>query len=558
MLDFARDPKFWERVRNTDEFEWHRREIKELYSSAFKTEPRAHSVEDVLSVDDKGLWRLQFDQLQSSAILSLIYPENEEYYNNLLKIIWAYLNEYTWAPLGHYTEQYYQRTPKDFDYGLLDIFACSAAFALAEIKSLFKDRFPTLITDRITYELRRRAIEPYLTRKFFWESHNNNWTAVCAGAIGGVLMYEEPALFFENQERLHKSMECYLASYNDDGMCVEGVGYWSFGFGFFASYAMLEREITNGKVDWFKQKKIKEISKFLQKTFLQRDTILTFSDTNIAQTYSVGLPHMLHTVYGDEIEKMPKAPALIVQDNTHFNFALRSFIYYSEEYFTDTLRTDVTYTADNSCYLIKRTKGYGFATKGGNNGESHNHIDVGSFILARNNKQIICDVGAGPYYDGYHTSKRYTFFYPSAYAHNIPIIDGIPEDDIARDDVYVSYDEKTSTAYMDISPAYKPDFIKSVKRSFKFEDYSLTLTDSFTLDGKREIKEHFVSVIKPQIFDGYIMIDDFKITTSADSTPTVTEKELERHLGATKYTAYIIEYTMPKGETEFTIECKAN
>ena len=86
----------------------------------------------------------------------------------------------------------------------------------------------------------------------------------------------------------------------------------------------------------------------------------------------------------------------------------------------------------------------------------------------------------------------------------------------------------------------------------------MTLTDSFTLDGKREIKERFVSVIKPQIFDGYIMIDDFKITTSADSTPTVTEKELERHLGATKYTAYIIEYTMPKGETEFTIEFKAN
>ncbi|MBO5374114.1 MAG: hypothetical protein J6A54_01530 [Clostridia bacterium] len=251
MLDFALDKALWKRVRESEEFSQHRQELRELYEEAFKDAPRPHSVEEILENNDGGLWRLQFDQLQASALLSLIYPDNEEYYQSLLRIVWAYLNEYTWAPLGHYTEQYYGKTPKDFDYGLLDIFACSIAFSLAEIKNLFKDRFPSLLRDRITYELRRRTIEPYLTRKFFWESHDNNWTAVCTGSVAGVLMYEAPELFFENQERIHKSMQCYLDSYKDDGMCVEGVGYWEFGFGFFASYAMLERELTNGEVDWF-------------------------------------------------------------------------------------------------------------------------------------------------------------------------------------------------------------------------------------------------------------------------------------------------------------------
>ena len=91
MLDFAKDKAFWERVRTSDDFKWHREEIKQLYDEAFKVEPRAHSAEDILENNDHGLWRLQFDHLQSSALMSLIYPENEEYYKNLLKIVWAYL-----------------------------------------------------------------------------------------------------------------------------------------------------------------------------------------------------------------------------------------------------------------------------------------------------------------------------------------------------------------------------------------------------------------------------------------------------------------------------------
>ena len=123
MLDSAKDKAFWQRVRTSDEFIQHRREIKELYEKSFQTPPRSHTAQDVLENNDHGLWRLQFDHLQASAIMSLIYPENEEYYKNLLESVWVYLNDYTWAPLGHYTEHYYQRTPADFDFGLIDIFA---------------------------------------------------------------------------------------------------------------------------------------------------------------------------------------------------------------------------------------------------------------------------------------------------------------------------------------------------------------------------------------------------------------------------------------------------
>lgn len=553
MLDFAKNKKFWERVRTSDEFAQHRQELKALYEKSFATPPRAHSADDVLNNNDHGLWRLQFDHLQSSALMSLIYPENEEYYKNLLESVWVYLNDYTWAPLGHYTEQYYGKTPADFDFGLIDIFAASASFALAEIKNLFSDRFPKLLIDRITYEIRRRTIEPFVNRKYFWETHDNNWTAVCTGAVGGVLMYEAPDIFRKYQARLHSAMECYLASYKDDGMCVEGVGYWSFGFGFFSSYALLEREFTNGEVDWFARPKVKEIARFIGKMFLQKNVMATYSDSAIDSKYNVGLPHLLRYVYKDLVEKLPMEHGIVVFDNTHFNFALRSFIYYDEKNNAEEMATDVTYSTENSCYFTKRTPSYGFTVKGGNNGESHNHIDVGSFILARNNKQIICDIGAGPYEHGYHTKERYTFFNPSAYAHNIPIFDGVGEDDIRRDDVFVNYDWENNVATLDITQAYGKDFVKSVVRSFTLKDDFVRLCDSFEFTKETEIKERFISIIEPKIVDGVAVIEDVVLKTDNRIEPQITVHVAKKHLDSSLYNVYIIDYTLPKGQLDFGI-----
>ena len=557
MLDFARDKSFWEKVRTSDEFIQHRKEILELYNSAFgKEKPRAHTADEILNENDHGIWRLQFDHLQSSAILSLIYPENQEYYTSLLNSVWAYLDDYTWAPLGHYTEQYYGKTPKDFDFGLIDIFAASVSFALAEIKNLFSDRFPRLLIDRISYEIRRRTIEPYMSRKFFWESHDNNWTAVCTGAVGSVLMYEDPELFFKYQERLHASMECYLKSYKDDGMCVEGVGYWSFGFGFFASYALLEREITNGAVDWFARPKVKEISKFIGKMFLQKNVMATYSDSGLDSTYNVGLPHLLRHVYGDGVEKLPIEHGTVVKDNTHFNFALRSFIYYSQENNATEMANDVTYSVESSCYFTKRTREYGFTVKGGNNGESHNHIDVGSFILARNNKQIICDIGAGPYLPGYHTNERYTFFNPSSYSHNIPMFDGVGEDSIARDDVFVSYNRESEHAYFEFAQAFGMNFLKSAVREFFFQENKITMKDAFVLDCEKEITERFVSIIEPKIVDGVAVIEDVALEVKGKIPPKITVKQAKKHLDSAIYNVYLIDYVLPKGQTNFEIEFK--
>ena len=557
MLEFAKDKALWDRVRNDDAFARHRKEIKAEYDKAFKERPRCKPAWAVLEFPNASGGTDTFRQLQSSALLALIYPDNEEYYRSLVETIWEICNEYTWAPLGHYND-YYNRTPQDFDPGLIDIFAASLAFSLAEIKHLFKDRFPKLLNDRISYELRRHTIEPYLNRKFFWEHHNNNWTAVCTGAVGGVLMYEDPEEFERQFSRLQASMECYLASYDDDGMCVEGTAYWGFGFGFFAVYAMLLREFSNGKHDWLKNPKVKSISQFIQKMHLQPNILAMFSDVNAREGYWVGLPHMLKTVYGDAIEKLTLDQATIVA-YCHWAFALRSTIYYNPEYTTDKLENG-TYYAPVSNYFIKRTDNYGLAFKGGNQWESHNHQDVGSFILARNNKQIFCDFGyIGPgNWPGYQGSRRNEYFQPSSFSHNLPIFDDMGQGGDDTNKARAVYNEETGVVYMDFTLGYdrkKHYKLQKAERSFKPLDDRIEMHDKFTFSDKTKITERFVTTIKPQIDGNTAIMGDVRLSTTTDATLNVIEQpyvdQLPDENGNYNQICYLLDYTLNGDTTEF-------
>ncbi len=552
MLDFAKEKQLWDNVRVSEDFARHRKEIKEKYDWAFEEAPRPHNAKEILGCNDKLYFR-KLAQLQSSALMALIYPDNEEYYDNLVETVWAYLNDYTWAPLGHYNS-YYDRTPQDYDPGLIDIFAGSVAFSIAEIKNLFKDRFPKLLTDRITAELRRRTIDPFLTRKYFWEKHPNNWCAVCMGAVAGVLIYEAPEIYMEQIDRVNSAMQVYIDSYADDGICVEGAAYWGFGFGFFVVHAMLQRELTSKEYDWFKVPKVKAISQYIQKMFLQKSVITTFGDCNTREGYWIGLPHMLKDVYGEDIESLPSDAGTIIA-YTHLAFSLRSVIYYKPEYVAKELKESVVNHTQGSCFFTKRTKNYGFATKGGNNGESHNHIDVGNFIFARNEKQIICDLGAGSYDEGYHTDKRYTFYHPSANSHNLPFFNGVGQDSYARDNVIVKYDDKESTATLNITNGYGAGCVKSVVRKYIFTDSSVKVNDVYDLEQGTEIKEHFITTIKPELNGNIVSIEDVTLHPSIDVTPELSMVTVKTHFG-TMLDVYQIDYYLPVGTREFTLNIK--
>ena len=555
MLDFAKERSFWDHVRESDEFLRHREEIKKKYDWAFEEKPQLMSYDTYFGKGDQGnLWYRQLFQLQSSAMMSLIYYDNDEYFKNLIDIIWVYLGEYSWSPLGHHNS-YYNTTPEEYDPSLIDIYAASIGFAMAEIKNLFADRLPQLIKDRMSDQIRRRIIDPYINRRFFWEWHDNNWNAVCMGAVGGTLMYEAPDVFLANKDRLRKSVDCYLDPYAEDGVCVEGTAYWGFGFGFFAIYASLLREFTNGEEDLFKLPKVKKIASFVQKTFMDTHTMVTFSDCNLKEGYWIGLPHLLRSIYGEEIDKLPSEQGTIMAYQ-HFAFALRSVLYYKKEYTADDKLKPVIYNLKDTGWFIKRGEHYGIALKGGTNGESHNHNDVGSFILSHNNRQIFVDLGSGAYCSDYHGEKRYTFFHPSSWSHNVPYFGEAAQDGEKRDRVVIDYDEATKTAKYEFANAYGLDYVRKIERSFVLEEKELTLIDEFdALDGT-PITERFVTRDLPIVDGKSTIILGVKLTPKDNIIPDIKVVDAPSHTSDKTEKVYCIDYTLPKGATRFeaTIE----
>ena len=557
MLDFAKDKKFWDYVRESDDFARHRREIKEKYDWAFEERPRLITYDGYFERgEDKMLWYRQLFQLQSSAILSMIYYDNEEYFNNLIDIIWVMCSEYSWSHLNHHNS-YYNTTPEEYDPALVDIYAASIGFSLSEIKHMLSDRLPQLIKDRISDQVRRRIIDPYINKKFFWEKHDNNWNAVCTGAVGCTLMYEAPDVFLANKDRLRKSVDCYLAPYADDGVCVEGTAYWGFGFGFFAIYASMLKEFTNGEEDLFKLPKVKAIAEFVQKTFMDTNTMVTFSDCNLKEGYWLGLPHLLRTVYGEDIDKLPSEQGTIMAYQ-HFAFAFRSVLYYKKEFTADDKLKPAIYNLDETGWFIKRGEHYGIALKGGTNGESHNHNDVGSFILAHNNKQVFVDLGSGDYCKGYHGEERYTFFHPSSWSHNVPYFGKMPQDGEKRDRVIIAYDEKTKTATYEFANAYGLDYVRRIERSFVLEEKEITLTDRFDADKGTPVTERFVSREIPEVKGNTVTILGVSLTPKDDIAPVVSVVDAPCHTHAGTEKVYCIDYTLPKDTYLFEAKITIN
>ena len=79
--------------------------------------------------------------------------------------------------------------------------------------------------------------------------------------------------------------------------------------------------------------------------------------------------------------------------------------------------------------MLRGAQNSAVIAKGGNNGESHNHNDVGSFYYLVDGEAFLDDLGAGEYTKDYFSEKRYEIFCNRGKSHNIPIIGCVDQKD---------------------------------------------------------------------------------------------------------------------------------
>ncbi|MBR2460181.1 MAG: heparinase II/III family protein [Clostridia bacterium] len=552
LLGKAMDPAFWQEVREKECYKFFRDELAELWAKNCEkpiealrySEFRMFKFTGNRSVYE-GQYFVRRRGLNTSALLSLIYPEEEKYLVRLMDTIYAICDEYTWCLPAHQTALEINNNAH------LDLFACETGFALAEIYTLLGDRLEPLIRDRIRVEYDRRILDSWENKKFGWEHGLANWNAVCTGSVGCSMMLMHPELMEKYKSRFDENIEFYLKGFKDDGICEEGVGYWHYGFGFFTVYADMIRRFTDGQTDYFVRAKVKEVATFIQKMFLSGKSSVSFSDGGRSCNYHLGLLHYLKNEYPDAISIPHPKDSYNADGCGRWCLHFRSALWLKEEYLTPDAQTpENTYFAQHSQWMIHKNASYGFAAKAGTNAEPHNQNDVGSFIIARAGRQVFTDMGAGAYTRQYFAADtRYGILQCSSRGHSVPIVNGTYQHE-GRE--YAAKDVKYENGVFssDIAGAYPISELKSLVRSFSWTDNSVILKDSYDYEGEGDIVERFVTLVEPKVEkDGVVTVDGVTLTyDAAKCSVTLGSEPMSSNANA-----YFIDLKLNSGVDEITV-----
>lgn len=487
--------------------------------------------------------------LSSAAILSLIYPENEEYLHTAEELIWAICDEYCWAVAAHTSGELSD------DSKIIDLFTAETAAALAEITAFLEKRLNKATVCRVKAELERRVFEPFRSNSYFWEHGNNNWSAVCAGGVGIALMYSDKKAAEEFMPRLIGAVNSCLASYTSDGTCLEGFTYWNYGFGYFVYFADMLYRFTDGRIDMFDNAHVQKTASYPQRSLMRGNSAVSFADAGENDKAQGELIHYLHRRYPETAALLPENRIKFPELNCRWCSYLRYFAWVDPEVKGES-EPEGTYLLPDAGQYITARRTYSFAVKAGNNDEPHNHNDIGEFIIATDRGQELCDLGAGRYTRDYFNEHRYEVFCNSSISHSVPIINGKTQSAGRRFSGSLSLNGDTVT--LDIGGAYDIGSI-SVSRRFELTDTAVTLTDSFS-GGIEAFTERFVSEIKPAVEGNRVKFGLCSLRFDSDKmNPVISEQQYAaRSLEpqAVFKTAYCVDFPVnPKdGGAEFVFE----
>ncbi len=483
----------------------------------------------------------------------------------LQDIMWAILDEYTWSLPAHLSGTGLSKVQRDGTY-TVDLFAAETGHALAETLALVGDDIHPIVKSRVHYEIERRVLSRTYEKEneFFWYSTTNNWSAVCSGSVGMTAIYE-----ISDTERLAHFIECTLSTlenfyrgFPDDGACLEGLGYWEYGFGYFMYFADMLYRRTEGEIDLFDDPHIKNAAFFYTKVFFKGARTVSFSDGATRGKCSCGAISVLSEHYPDFKIPSPEYISFHYSGGAEARFALTLRNLICRRFDTAESKLDVTGTHKLPCaqwYISSSKTGVGIAAKAGNNNEPHNHNDIGSFLIYKNGESIIADIGSGEYTRKYFSPERYTLFCNSSASHSVPIINGAYQSagkEFAASDVSVT----DSGLRADISGAYADRSLSSLVRdiSFDAERGFVKIRDSFVFsEDPTSVTERLVSEKRPIIGDGTVEIcaENEKMTIYFDAEMCTAEYSMvvDKAHNCSDRETYVIDFHVKSPTRTFVV-----
>lgn len=454
--------------------------------------------------------------------------------------IWTICEETYWGVPAHIGAQKKGPGLPDVTEPTVDLFAAETGMLLAWTYYLLGeklDRVSPLIRERILYEVQRKIISINLERDDFWwmgfsGRTVNNWNPwICSNWLPAVLILEN-----DNERRIQsifKILRCldnFLNPYPRDGGCDEGPGYWNRAGASLYDCLELLSSASKGKIDIFDKPLIREIGKYICRVYINDRYFINFAD---AAAKINANPSVIFR-YGKSIEDellMGFGAFLAKQQNTGEDYIKGSFgclgrvlptLFHLDELLNAEPREPLArdFWLPELQVMGARSfegskDGLYVAAKGGHNAESHNHNDVGNFIVYADGYPAIIDIGVETYTAKTFSSRRYDIWTMQSGYHNLPTINGVMQKNGRKHqatDVSYKAGKKRAVFSLDISKAYPDEAqVKSWRRTITLNrGKSVIIHDKYALeDVKQDLQMTLISWRKPELVaEGKIKLEN--------------------------------------------------
>ena len=422
--------------------------------------------------------------------------------------VWATCEETSWVIPAHLSLQQAKHGLADVDEPTVDLFAAETGASLAWTHYLVGEKLAEvspLLPTRIITEIDRRILTPNLERDDFWwmgfpDREVNNWNPwINTNWLTCVLLAEQ------NEERriagIHKTMrsiENFLNHYPADGGCDEGPGYWNVAGGRLFDYLEFLRVASNDKLSFYENKLIQEIGRYIAKAHIHESYVANFADARAKANLAGGLVYRYGKQINDPVMMSLGAWSLQrrnpIKRGLSGNISRQLFSIFdlqemlsapaSQPYLRDAWLPDIQVMFARS--NAGSAEGWYVAAKGGHNAESHNHNDVGSFILYKDGLPALIDIGVEEYSRKTFSRDRYDIWTMQSGYHNLPTVNGIDQKagrtfkanavHYTSTDEYAQLDQDISSAYPESAGIHKWNRTLRLNRTS-----GIDLTDSFRL-----------------------------------------------------------------------------
>lgn len=380
-----------------------------------------------------------------ASVLHMCVTGTQTALGDVIDGIWCICEESSWVISAHNVNPFpgtvkaAQKPLPDIHDRYVDLFAAQTAMILSLTGALVGkqlDREAPIIRRRMAEEIETRVLTPFMTRDDFWwmgfiRKDLCNWTP---WIISNILMaasieWTDSLRFAQLADRACRMLDTWLAVVPQDGGCDEGTAYYNMAAGSLLDCLMLLERVTDGGMTFWQNEKIRNMLSFPLKTRLENGWFVNFADCD-AKPYLCGerLQCAGEKIGNAALVRMGvdlrDTPSRQVADVPHFSRLLER-LFRPAVQMLDGADTPRDFWLPDLQLRVYEEDGLILCAKGGHNGESHNHNDVGSFMLYADGEPEIMDVGNMVYTaKTFVDETRYTLFNTRSMNHNLPLIGG--------------------------------------------------------------------------------------------------------------------------------------